>query len=263
MSLVALAMRLTLTQALLNQTLAGAGIYDSNVGDLDELIRDGQTRQVVVVATDQQEARLGGYGYLVGDCELDLVLEIAVAQAVRVTVDEEEAMEVIVAQSDEGLEMSVDLIARQVFAVMQAGTSVWAELYRRLAGKPEKLTVKRGAGWEKGVRFAARQIVITCYPLAEPELGSAPAAGTAFGDLIAALRDAPAPLSRYGDLLEKVIVGEPIPDWRALQVELGLSTDAAEAVGATPLLPGEAPASAAVLESDGDHLEGAAEEEEP
>jgi len=265
MSLVALAMRLTLCRALRGQTLAGNGIYDSNVGDLDALLEEGETRQVVAIATDQQEAKLEGFQYLATDRELDLVIEIAVAQGVRVQVEnEDDTIEVVVAASDEGLEMSVDLIARQIFAVMQADTSVWAELFRLIASKPLKLTVKRGAGWEKGTRFAARQIVITYSPLAEPELGTAPAPGDAFGRLIAALRATPAddPLRRYGDLLEKIIVGTPVPDWRALQIELGLSTDAAEALAATPLLPGEEPADAATLESDGDHLEVIAEAEE-
>ncbi len=259
MSLVALAMRLTLCQALMGQTLAGTSVMDSNVGDLDDLIKDGDTRHVITVATDQQEGKLDGYSYLTVDRELELVIEIAVARAVKVTVDvdgdgPQEAIEVGIAQSDEGLEMSVDVIARQVFAVMQVGTATWAELFRVFAGKPEKITVKRGAGWEKGVRFAARQIVITHNPLHEPAFGVVPAATSAFGKLIAALRAKSGPLQRYGDLLEKIIVGEQVPDWRALQVELGLSTDAAEAVGVTPLLPGEAPADAATLESDGDHL---------
>lgn len=271
MSMVALAMRLTLVQALTGQTLADS-IHDSNIGDLDDLIKEGEghRRAVVTIATDQRKGKFDGYQYLAIDRELDLVIEIAVAQAILVPVQEEadsppqEKIEVVIAKSDEGLEMSLDLIERQIYAVMQAGTSVWAELFRRFAGKPDNDTAKRGAAWENGVRFAGRQIVITYAPLAEPAFGVAPAADTAFGRLIAALRAATGPLQRYGDLLEKIIVGEPVPSWRALQVELGLSTDAAEALGATPLLPGEAPAPAAALESDGDHVDGVAEaEDEP
>lgn len=258
MSLVALAMRLTLCQALDGATLAGSAVRDSNLTELDDLIREDETRSVITIATDEQEGTFDGHAYDIADRKLDLVVEIAVRKGVRVQIQEgedsppQEAVVADVAGTDGGLEMSVDLIARQVMQVMQAGDG-WSDLFRRFAGKPVKFTSKRGAGWEKGFRFAARQIVVTYDPLHEPRFGR-PAEG-AWSDLVAKLGSADAPLDRYAALIAKVIEGTPIPEWRQLQVDLGLSDDAARAHGAGAQEgPGEEPVQALELESDGDHL---------
>lgn len=258
MSLVALAMRLTLCEALDGKTLAGSAVRDSNVTELDEMLKEGETRSIITVATDEQEGTFDGLAYDIANRKLDLVIEIAVKKGVRVQIQEakdsppQEAVVADVAGTDGGLEMSVDLIARQIMAIMQAGDA-WSDLFRRFAGKPLKFTSKRGAGWEKGFRFAARQIVVTFDPLHEPPFGRPP--DGAFSDLVDKLSDAGAPLNRYAPLIAKVIEGTPIPEWRQLQVDLGLSDDAARAHGAGAQSgTGEEPAPAAGLTSDGDHL---------
>jgi hypothetical protein len=258
MSLVALAMRLTLCEALDGKTLAGSAVRDSNVTELDEMLKEGETRSIITVATDEQEGTFDGPAYDLANRKLDLVIEIAVKKGVRVQIQEaedsppQEAVVADIAGTDGGLEMSVDLIARQIMAIMQAGDA-WSDLFRRFAGKPLKFTSKRGAGWEKGFRFAARQIVVTFDPLHEPPFGRPP--DGAFSDLVDKLSDAGAPLNRYAPLIAKVIEGAPIPEWRQLQVDLGLSDDAARAHGAGAQSgSGEEPTPAAGLTSDGDHL---------
>lgn len=258
MSLVALAMRLTLCEALAGKTLADDAVYDSNVADLDRLIEKDKTRLLITVATDEQEGTFDGLAYDIANRKLDLVIEIAAAQGVSVEIEAagddppEEAVMAEIKASDAGLEMTVDLIARQIMAIIQAGDG-WADLFRDVAGKPVKFTSKRGAGWEKGPRFAARQIVITYEPLFEPTLGAPP--GWYWSRLIAKFTEAGGVLAQYGALIAKVIEGTPIPEWRQLQADLGLSDEAARAHGAgAEVGPGEEPAAALKLESDGDHL---------
>jgi hypothetical protein len=101
------------------------------------------------------------------------------------------------------------------------------------------------------VRFAARQIVLNVTPLHEPEFGRAPSG--AWAGLIAAMR-ADDILSAFADGLEEEITGTAIPDWARLKARLGLTGVGASAVGIGPYLPGEAPAPASKLSSDGDHL---------
>lgn len=259
MSLVALAMRLTLTQALAGKTLADEAVYDSNVVDLDRLIEKDKTRLLITVATDEQEGTFDGLAYDIANRKIDLVIEIAAAQGVRVEIEAqgddppEEAVMAEIKASDASLEMTVDLIARQVMATIQGGDG-WADLFRVFADKPVKFTSKRGAGWEKGPRFAARQIVITYDPLHEPALGRPPE--ECWARLVTKLTQAGGELAKHGALIAKVIEGTPIPEWRQLQVDLGLSDDAARAHGAGAQSgPGEEPAAAEELASDGDHLE--------
>jgi hypothetical protein len=258
MSLVALAMRLTLTQALAGKTLAEDAVYDSNVVDLDRLIEKDKTRLLITVATDEQEGTFDGLAYDIANRKIDLVIEIAAAQGVRVEIEAagddppEEAVMAEIKASDAGLEMTVDIIARQIMATIQGGDG-WADLFRDVAGKPVKFTSKRGAGWEKGPRFAARQIVITYEPLFEPTFGLPP--GHYWRRLIAKVTEAGGDLAQHGALIAKVIEGTPIPEWRQLQVDLGLSDDAARAHGAGAQSGvGEEPTAADELASDGDHL---------
>lgn len=258
MSLVALAMRLTLCEALVGKTLAEDAVYDSNVVDLDRLIAKDETRLLITVATDEQEGTFDGLAYDIANRKIDLVIEIAAAQGVRVEIEAagddppEEAVMAEIKASDAGLEMTVDLIARQIMATIQGGTG-WADLFRVFADTPVKFTSKRGAGWEKGPRFAARQIVITYDPLHEPALGRPPE--ECWADLVAKMVEAGGVLAQYGALIAKIIEGTPIPEWRQLQADLGLSDDAARAHGAGAQEgPGEEPVQAQELESDDDHL---------
>lgn len=260
MSLVATAVRLTLCEALKAKTLAGLRVYDSNIGPLDDFFKKGDASSpVITVATDDQTATFDAMSYTTASRELAVVIEMAIAQPVDVAVGGD--VTVTVPHTDRGLELSLDVMSRQIMAVLQADRGTWAELFKAFAGKPTKLTSKRGAGWEHGERFAARQIVITFDPVHEPIFGQAPAE-TFWADLVTALRTVDAESSAIADLIEKAVVCVEVPTWARLQADLGLTTAAMEAVGLGPYLPGEAPATANVVTSDGDHLEVTAEDED-
>jgi hypothetical protein len=244
MSLVAYALRTTLWRALLGKTYAHDRVYDSQVAPIDETVQE-QPEPFIIVATDDETSDVSAHDYLGSSRDLDVVIEIALASELR------RGGGMNIPHTDEGLEMALNFMTRQVMRVLQADDDPWAELFRTFALSTKKMVARRGASVEKGVRFAARQIVLTIAPLHEPEFGRAPSG--AWADLIAAMR-ADDILSVFADGLEEEIIGSAIPDWSRLKARLGLTGAGASAVGIGPYMPGEAPGQASGMSSDGDHL---------
>lgn len=244
MSLVAYAVRTTLWRALLGKTYAQDRVYDSQVAPIDETVQD-QPEPFIIVATDDETSDVSGHDYLGASRDLNVVVEIALASELR------RGGGMSIPHTDEGLEMALNFMTRQVTRVLQADDDPWAELFRTFALSTKKLAARRGASVEKGVRFAARQIVLNVAPLHEPEFGRAPSG--AWADLIAAMR-ADDILSAFADGLEEEITGTAIPDWARLKARLGLTGVGASAVGIGLYVQGEAPAPASKLSSAGDRL---------
>lgn len=244
MSLVAYAIRTTLWRALLGKTYAQDRVYDSQVAPIDETVQD-QPEPFIIIATDDETSDVSGHDYLGASRDLDVVIEIALASELR------RDGGINIPHTDEGLEMALNYMSRQVMRVLQADEDPWAELFRTFALSTKKMAMRRGASVEKGVRFAARQIVLSVAPLHEPEFGRAPSG--AWAELIAAMRTDDI-LSVFADGLEEEITGTAIPDWARLKARLGVTNAGASAVGLGPLEQGEAPAPASELSSDVDHL---------
>jgi hypothetical protein len=94
---------------------------------------------------------------------------------------------------------------------------------------------RRGASVEKGVRFAARQIVLTCDLIEAPTDGAAIGEGTAWADLLGAMDD-DTDLSHIAQMLRSEIEGTPLADWRRAANMLGIHLETADAIGLGPLL---------------------------
>ena len=252
MSLVAYAIRTCLWRALYGETYAEDRVHDSSVAALDEMV-SGDARPFLIVSTDDDAFEMTGHDFAAPMRKLDVVIEIVVATVQRVGGDgEEPGLAISIAETDDGFETLVNFISRQVFRVMQVGEGPFAELFRVFTPGDKRITAKRGADTKP--RYAARQIVITCDTLAEPDFGVDPEG--AWADLIAAM-DADEILGPLAADLRKEIVGDARPEWRHLQARLGLTRKSQLALGVGPFLPGEAPAPfvAATIEStQGDRI---------
>jgi hypothetical protein len=94
---------------------------------------------------------------------------------------------------------------------------------------------RRGASVEKGVRFAARQIVLTCDLIEAPTDGAAISAGTAWADLLSVMAE-DADLAPIAAILRSEIEGMPLADWRRAANMLGIHLESADAIGLGPVL---------------------------
>lgn len=241
MNLLAAALRLTLWRALLGKTLAGASVHDSRVVvDSDQAFKSPQP--FIIVSTEMETTEPMGLDFAGASREIVVLIEIGLAGKL----DRQGVVDI--PDTEDGLELSLDFLARQVARVLQADHGIWAQLFRTFAGAATKVEALR-AGHEGKKKLAGRQFAITFKPtFGEPPFGEAPAGEWA--RLIAAMKDDEA-LSEIGIAFEEELVGETAPDWLKLQQLLGLTEGRAEALGIGPLVPGEEPEEAGRFTGDG------------
>lgn len=233
MSIAALALRTAAVMTLRGATFAERRVYDSAIDPLDARIAEERV-PLIVVTTDDSDAAPQGRDLLSADRSVDLIIETAVASLVRSKPGD--AVEYTIPQTDDGLEWTLDLMGRQIMRVITAGDGVWPDLLRDLAGGFSKMLVRRGAGSEKGVKFAARQMILTASAALEPPPGEVPPAGSLYNRFLAAMASDP-DLAAQANLVRAEIIGVPLPPWRQAAALLGIGPGVARAIQLTPEEP--------------------------
>lgn len=227
MSLAALAVRLATVRALRGRTAAGDHVTDSEIAPLDQ--RELAKRApALVVYTDDSMLTPDGRSLIEGSGTLQLVVEIAVADQVQ----HEQTIDVTIPETDQGLELTLDLVDRQIRRCLSGDLTTWAALWRDLVLRTLKVESQRGAGVKDGVRFAARQLVLTIETLREPEFGRAPHG--VWARFLEAL-EAEADLAPLAELMQAEIRGQALPDWRQIQALFALTEEAARGIGIATL----------------------------
>lgn len=227
--IIPFALRLAARRALTGATLADARIEDSAITALDALAKK-QPEPFIVVSTDEQNVDLTGQDVTAGVRQVDLVFDIAVASR---TTAEDNTIIVAIPHTDAGLELSVNLITRQLMRALfepNSGGS-WGKMFRRIISKVRRIQTRRGAGTE-GVRFAAAQIILSVDTIAEPAFGQQPE--HVWAEFMTAVR-ADATIAPQADMIEAMIVGAELPDWRKSISLLGIDDTVANAIGIFPL----------------------------
>ncbi|OCC05255.1 hypothetical protein BA190_10150 [Labrys sp. WJW] len=232
MSIVALCLRLCAVQALKGRTLAGPNIADSSIAAIDELAGERKSGAFAVVYTDEDESTLEGFGNALssGKRKLDLTIDMGIAEKVDV---EDGGSVYTLGETDGTREAAIDILKSDIMRVLQADTSPYAEAFRLLAGTVINVHVRRGAGADKGVRFAAREICLSMDACDEPM----PAAEIsddwrAIIDLIGAV---PGLMPIAASIEQRLTASPDLPDWKREQALLGLTNEAADAIGLAPV----------------------------
>ncbi|MCJ2080746.1 hypothetical protein [Methylobacterium sp. J-090] len=237
MSVVAYAIRTRLGAALVGRTLAGGRVYDSAVQPIEELIR-AEPQPFLVISTDDEEITPRGWALLDADRELNFVVEIAIGGMTRIDLPEAEgggaALRLDIPHTDDGLETTLNMVGREIMREIQVG-GPWSDLLRDITFGLKKVTIRRGSNTEQGTRFAARQYVFTTDTIAEPDFGAEP---EGIWVRLLDLMQADPRLSGAVPLMRRMIVGDALPDWRRVQVDLGLTDRSYRTLGLGPLFTG-------------------------
>lgn len=252
MSLAALVFRNLAVAALLEKTLAADNVRSSDVAPVNE-IAPGSVSPGVTIFTDAAKAEksaIDGLDLLGANIDVTLAIEIActarspqeIGPNGEVAASEEDAL--FIPETDEGLEMTLDIIQRQAIAELQTGEGDTAALWRRCVLDFKGINVMRGAAVEHGVRFAARRIEIVANIIGEPYPGT-PLSET-WAAIIAAMK-ADAKLAKVGATVEALAGGVVLPPWKQWRNQLGLNDDAMTMIGVGPI--------AGQVEDDGDLVE--------
>jgi hypothetical protein len=208
MSLSRLALRIAAVKALRGKTFAGNMVRDSEIGPIDESV-EGAEIPFIVVYTDETDAgdeSPNEQKSLFATCnEVSLTIEMAVTTRMKPGNESDWA----IPTTDAGLELTIDALERQIRLALSDPDNEWAEIWRRLVREIKAQKSSRGASATKGVRFAARQIVLTVDVAREPIPGE-PLSGlwSQFMGLVAADAD----LAKQKDLIASLATGGST-DW--------------------------------------------------
>ena len=235
MSLTRLAMRLAAARALLDRTLAGPRVFDSAVDPIDQTIAE-QRQPLIVLTTDEHELDVTGRDLGSGNHRCELVIEIAIASRVEVPASDGDGGQITIAipHTDEGMELTLDIMEHQVVRALNRDDNAWSRVWMMLVPRITRSLSRRGASAENGVRFAARQLVLSCDLVETPVSGGAVTSNSAWGQLLT-LMDADTALAGIASLLRAEIEGELTDEWHRAAEALGVPLEVVNQIGIGPV----------------------------
>ena len=231
MSLTRLAMRLAAARALLDKTLAGARVFDSAVDPIDQTIAE-QRQPLLVLTTDEHALEVSGRDLGSGTHRCDLVIELAIASRVEVPAEDGQGGQITIAipHTDEGMELTLDIMEHQVVSALTRDDTPWARVWMTLVPRVHQRLSRRGASAENGVRFAARQLVLTC-DLIDAPVGGAPLPHPGVWAEVLTLMEADAAIAGIASLIRAEIEGTLVAKWRRAAHALGVSLEVSDGIG--------------------------------
>lgn len=238
MSLNRLALRLLTVAALRGRTLAGAAVRDSMLTPLDGPIALDLPIPFLAVYTDDGLSQPRGRDLSTHGGTINLLIEFGVTAKMRFKLDSGEDDEVLTPPpTDDRMELTLDVMERQIKVALADPHNPYAELWRILVSEVKSLATKRGGFADRGGRYAGRMLEIEAVPLADPPYGAEPSGR--WPEILDALEADPE-FARHVSLIRSLIVGsEPLPAWQVLQAQLGLSSTEASDMLITPVAGAE------------------------
>lgn len=251
MSVVRQLLQISAVQALRGQTLAGAGVFDSKIGPLPDILK-GAERPILVVSIEESDQRSEGgndTGFFGRTAELKMLVQAAVASPVSVTIDDVEAITAGIGETDAGYEATLNLLDRQWRAVFHLPGNPWAELFRSLIASIGDIRDARGINPENGHRHAARFTQIDIRTICEPAPGEDIPEDIERG--LQMLSDVPDYAELAILLRESLTSGSQMSDWQKVQSLLFAGTDTLSAVGLAPLAGDDDELATAIIAMEG------------
>ncbi len=156
MSLNRMALRIATVLALRGNTAAGMRVWDSRIGEIDELARD-QAEPFIIVHVDDEDATSDGPALRKGQRRVTLVIEAAIG---ILRSDAGAGWQLMTPETDAQLELALDALETQIFDALQAVESEARELWAQLALTVHSISIRRGSWSEedRSRRYAARLI---------------------------------------------------------------------------------------------------------
>lgn len=238
-----IALRVAVQEALRGATLAGDNVLDSQFTaldlDSDGSLRTDQDRPFISVYTDGGRIGAGnGFLSLFGDNpNVELVIEAGISAAMLEQNLETGVTSIIgvgLPDTDANMELTLDLMMRQVADALVAPDSLWADLARELMGVVSSIERSRIGQKQNGTRVAAQEVRISAGLLADPVKG-ADLTGSTYAKFLAALAASDdLRLHKIKLAFESALTGTAV-DWEIVQRELGLTDGQSIALGGRPL----------------------------
>ena len=236
MSLIPLALRIITVKALRGETYALARVLDSSLDAIDMTVTKDKSPVIVVSSDDEEYSNENGkLALMAADRSVDFVIEYAVASMVEAP---DGSQQLTIPHTDAGQEAILGIMGRQIMRALLTPQTPWSDLWRRVVVSVPKVMIRRGASAEQGVRFAARQMVMSCRTLHEPDFGRAIGAGEFWDDLLT-LMAADDDLADLAKIIRGEIEGPHLTSYDRVAAMLGISRGTVEKIGVGGLINGE------------------------
>ena len=176
MSLIRLATRIILVNALMGRTDAGDNVHDSLIGIVEIGEKDGEEvppKPFIAVYTDASQAENIDAGNVHAIGNLEIIFEwgvTAVMEEIDPVTGASIGNVVDFPMTDSGMEASLDLIGAQIVRVLADPTNKWSELFRSYVGHKGSIIRARTSSDDGGERRAAHQMRLSCEMMDEPTL---------------------------------------------------------------------------------------------
>lgn len=164
MSLARLALRLSTVKALANQTLAEDRVRDSEIGPLDENDRQ-EPAPIISVYTGGAALEVMRRDLLSQRGNHQLIIETAITTRMK----NKDGWEIPL--TDAGMEMSLEVINRQINVALMDPANEWAEIWRSFATISGEVKLETGSSAKPGVRYAGSRILIPVELVKDPVPG--------------------------------------------------------------------------------------------
>lgn len=248
MSLVSLVLRIATVRVLRGATFAHDRVHDSMIDPASLVEREAAP--FIVVAVDGAQGTPTGKDLLGTNYTTQLTLDLGVAAKVVVpkpagTDDDGPTEFLAIAHTDAGMEITLDLMVRQVHRALMAAQGPWADLWRKIVTKVEKAQADRGAASDEGVRYATRQFILAVHTMAEPSFAKAEGV---WKEAITLMRGEP-DLLAIAELLENEIEKPDLDGWARSVADLGLRDRGA--LGGEALVEEAPPITGATVQFEG------------
>lgn len=221
MSLIRIALRMALVEALRGRTLVGDNVLDSQMGALDVAadgsLRTDQQKAWIAVYTDAASSKDGSVDVslraLAPNGATQILIETGLTAA-QVLIDPETEQSVVypgIPDTDAAFEMHADMVMRQVADALTDPRNEWAEIVRLFVRSFQSVERLRASSDQNGTRLAAQQMRITADLVADPIRGRPLADGSplkAFLDHAEASMRVPNPA--YPDESDDETIVEPV-----------------------------------------------------
>jgi len=155
MSLNRLALRLATVLALRGQTTAGDRVWDSRIGEIDDLAAR-EAQPFILVYVDDEEAAGDATALRKSQRSVSLTIELAMG----IFSSSQDGFELLMPATDAQLEVALDVLEMQVLDALQEVASAARDLWAALVQSIEAVRIRRGA-WsddDRATRHAARLI---------------------------------------------------------------------------------------------------------
>jgi|GEM_PF-1460671 len=245
MSLIALAIRIAATRAVEAASILPEGrVFDSQFLPVDQ-IAEGALEPFMIISTETITASPSGRDINNGDRELELIMELGLTKAIKVSVpDGEDQIELAMVETDAGLEASLAILERQVLSCLFGrGGGAWGDVFRSLTSQIKETISRRGVSHKDGARFCARQAVLKVLPIAEPAFAATVDPQSPMAAFLAQAEADPE-TENLSRAIRASIEGKP-QDWPAIYTAAavlgGYTEDEASALGFALIEPDDDP----------------------